>query len=234
MENMKKIGLIFASICLSLAFTACDEGDIHESIPAPTSTGRVFKLSANIVGADTWPSQYAVVMACFTADDQAVMQKRLPEGASGAITEVMSLPDTVQLQTVELCVTNRLRHRVMTYAVADVPSQSGDTVRLDAGAVDLSMYSYIQTSIFTPLCATCHRAGSSTTLELAEGLSYESLVGHAANHAEDGVRVVPRRVSASLLHRVLSGDATTSVPFDHSPMLRSDQLELIDNWIKNL
>ena len=137
------------------------------------------------------------------------------------------------VRTVEFCVTNTLRRRVLTFASADVSSAVGDTIYLDAGEVDASMYAAIQHDVFNNTCAQCH--GLSTTaaagLYLTEGQSHGSLVNQPATSAE-GTRVIPGNAEESVLHKVIRPGNELELGFSHEGMITSSiTLRLIDEWI---
>ncbi|MBQ7683426.1 MAG: hypothetical protein IJT48_02960 [Bacteroidaceae bacterium] len=231
---MKNRSLIFAAIFGALGLIACDEGDIQEQNPEAQTSGKVAQLTAHISGLDSWSSQYGVVLAGFAeGSDYAVVQKRLTEAGDGNVETTMNLTSD-DVATIELCVTNRLRQRVVTFASAPISQMLGDTLRLDAGDVNAGMFQSIQDLVFTTTCARCHGLGNSpaANLSLAEGQSYAALVSHDASRPERGVRVVPGDAEASLLHKVIHGDSAAGVSFDHSNMIKeSTTITLIDSWI---
>ena len=231
---MRKNKLIFAALLGVVGLTACDEGDIQEQNGVGQTAGKTAKLTATITGMDTWSPQYSVVLAGFAeGNDNAVVQKRLPDGVGDDVTTTLSLTAD-DIETVELCVTNRLRQRVVTFASVSVSQMQGDTVFLHAGNVNLGMFQSIQDVVFTSTCARCHGLGSSPagSLTLVEGQSYEQLVNHPARLPQNGIRVVPGDPAASLLHKVVHGDPEAGVSFDHSNMLKAaTAVSLIDNWI---
>lgn len=235
---MKKISIItLLAACVVFVATSCDEGDIKEAELTGNNEGRMAKLTANLTGMDTWSSQYSLVLAGFNSDSEyAVLQKPVPEGSKGDVTMTMKLAQG-DIETIELCITNRLRQRITTFASVDVNSQSGDTLRINAGTVDVSMFNTIQDMVFTVTCARCHGLGNSPAagLSLAKGESYANLVNHVAKNPDNGMRVVPGDAESSLLHKVIHGDANSGVPFDHSNMIKENTtITLIDNWIKSL
>ncbi len=231
---MKNRSLIFAAIFGALGLAACDEGDIQEQAADVQASGKVAQLTAHVSGLDSWSSQYSVVLAAFAeGSDYAVAQKPLPEDAEGDVQTTLNLTGDA-LTTVELCVTNRLRQRVVSFASVPVSQLQADTLRLDAGNVDLGMFTTIQELVFTGTCARCHGLGNSPAggLTLAAGESYAALVGQPSSHPERGVRVVPGNATVSLLHKVIHGDPESGVKFDHSNMIKEARtITLIDNWI---
>ena len=67
--------LLFLSLCL----VSCDSGDIEERTYSSSSKGQSVKLTATVMGADTWNSQYTVALAGFKeGSNYAVMQYATP------------------------------------------------------------------------------------------------------------------------------------------------------------
>lgn len=230
---MRRNKLIFAALLASLTLLGCDEGDIEEHDKRVQTSGKIAKLTAHITGIDSWSSQYSIVLAGFAEDNSnAIVQKRLLD--SDEVTTLSLTSDDIA--TIELCVTNRLRERIATFATVSAQQLQGDTVYLDAGNVDLGMYKTIQDLVFTGTCARCHGLGATPAgdLTLVEGQSYAQLVNHPARIEAGGMRVVPGSAATSLLHKVIHGDPEAGVRFDHSNMIKEQNtITLIDNWINN-
>ncbi len=231
---MKSRCLIFAAIFAMLGFVGCDEGDIQEAATETKTSGKVARLTAAVSGIDSWSSQYSVVLAAFAeGSDYAVVQKRLTEGDNGNVETTLNITSD-DVATIELCVTNRLRQRIVSFASVPVSQLQGDSLHLAPGRVDVSMFQTIQDMVFTTTCARCHGLGNTPAagLTLAQGQSYAALVNHEASKQERGVRVVPGDTEASLLHKVIHGDPAAAVSFDHSNMIKEPTtIALIDNWI---
>ena len=138
------------------------------------------------------------------------------------------------VKTIELCVTNRLRKRVLTYQSLDVASISGDTLYMDAGQVDAHMYAAIQENIFDKTCAQCHGGSTSPAagLYLTADKSHASLVNQPSTQVEDGIRVIPGNAEESILHKVINPGNVLGLGFSHENMITSStDLRLIDEWI---
>ena len=230
---MKSRCLIFAAIFAMLGLVGCDEGDIQEAATETKTSGKVARLTAAVSGIDSWSAQYSVVLAAFAeGSDYAVVQKRLTEGDNGNVETTLNITSD-DVATIELCVTNRLRQRIVSFASVPVSQLQGDSLHLAPGRVDVSMFQTIQDMVFTTTCARCHGLGNTPAagLTLAQGQSYAALVNHEASKQERGVRVVPGDTEASLLHKVIHGDPA-AVSFDHSNMIKEPTtIALIDNWI---
>lgn len=231
---MKLRSLIFAALFTAVALASCDEGDIREQTTEVVTSGKVALLNVRISGLGSWSPQYNVVLAAFAQDSEyAAVQKPLPEGAEGDVQTTLKITGA-DVSTIELCVTNRLRQRVVTFASVAVDPLQGDTIRLDAASVDAGMYRTIQHQVFTPTCARCHGLGNAPAagLTLAEGQSYAALVNRESAKPGRGLRVVPGNATESLLHKVIHGDPGSGVGFDHSNMIKdSKTTTLIDHWI---
>lgn len=230
---MKKNSLIFAALFAAIGFTACDEGDIIDDDETVRTAGKTVILTADLTGIATWGSQYSIVLAGFAeGSNYAVTQKRIAAVADGHVETTLDITAD-SLSTIELCATNRLRERVATFAVISMEASHGDTLRLDAGALDIGQFATLQQLVFTGTCARCHGLGATPAgeLTLVEGKSYEQLVDHPARQPENGMRVLPGSASESLLHHVVNGTAP-NIRFDHSNMIKEQAtLTLIDNWI---
>ena len=138
------------------------------------------------------------------------------------------------VKTIELCVTNRLRKRVLTYQSLDVASISGDTLYMDAGQVDAHMYAAIQENIFDKTCAQCHGGSTSPAagLYLTADKSHASLVNQPSTQVENGIRVIPGNAEESILHKVINPGNVLGLGFSHENMITSStDLRLIDEWI---
>ena len=231
---IRKNSRIFAALLVAMCFAACDEGDIIESDEGTQTAGKVAQLTASVTGIDSWSSQYSLVLAGFAeGSSTAVVQKRLQVADGEAFATTLDLTRD-DISTLELCITNRLRERIVSFYSLPVSQTTGDTIRLQAGRIDVGMFKAIQDLVFTGTCARCHGLGASPagTLTLVEGQSYSQLVGHEARLPENGLRVVPGDASQSLLHKVIHGDPDAGVRFDHANMIKEQTtITLIDNWI---
>ena len=230
---MKKNNLIFAALFATIGFAACDEGDILDADDTARTAGKTVVLTADLTGITTWGAQYSIVLAGFAeGSNYAVTQKRIAAVADGHVETTLDITAD-SLSTIELCATNRLRERVASFATINMEAAQGDTLRLDAGALDIGQFATLQQLVFTGTCARCHGLGATPAgeLTLVEGESYGQLVNHPARLPENGMRVLPGSPTESLLHHVVNGTAS-GIRFDHSNMIKEQTtLTLIDNWI---
>ena len=213
---MKKYILFFFLPVLLIGLHACDEGRIYENAVVATGEGRTVKMTGRISGVDKWSGDYSVVVAGDNDEIQLTM--------SGITDEVT---------TVELCVINKLRKRIVSLVAMEC-TEIADTILMDAGTVDASMYNAIQQKIFNATCTACH--GLSTTpgggLNLLEGHSHAELVNRASTTVDGKMRVMPGNASESVLHLILGTDISSDWRIDHSQMITSSDMQsLIGNWI---
>ena len=221
---MKKILIISL-----LALSACDDGDVMETINVESS-GRTVKIAASVSGIENWSSGYNVVVAGFGDNKYADISKNIPVGADTIVLRGIGS----SVKTIEICVINRLRERVATFYKSDISADNSDEIILEAGAIRADMFNAIQNAIFTPTCAACHGRGKSAAagLYLTEGNSYDALVNVPSAKATDGsLRVVPGDAENSFMYKVVTGtDGVLS--FAHSNMITEEKyVKLIENWI---
>lgn len=227
-----KLPGIFLPLLVALCCVSCDEGRLSPVDAGTDTSGRTAVLSADIVGADTWPAGYTLALAGFAeGDGYAVASRNIGTSDGPHSVELAGLPSEVAV--VEFCALDRLRRRVATF-LSVACREGGETIRLQASAVDVSMSAAVQREIFTPTCAQCHggAAFAAAGLHLTEGRSFAELVG-VESVKEPGVpRVVPGQSGAGLLYRILSGNGSAAWGYDHSvEVVEQEKLELIKNWI---
>ncbi|MGI6218257.1 MAG: hypothetical protein ACOYJE_00095 [Bacteroidaceae bacterium] len=225
----------FLFVCLTaVAFTlfSCDDGPIERAESTPHYNGFAAKVTGHVSGTDSWPEYYQVVLAGFDESEYATAQVLISPAADGSVAQTLpNLGSTVK--TVELCVTNTLRRRIITFKSIDVSALQGDTLYLDAGTVDVNMFNSIQTEIFDNNCAHCH-GGTGTAaggLFLTEGRSYAELVNQPSQSVPDSTRVIPYNAEWSILHQILLSDEVLNLPVTHGDILNDQNRRLIDEWI---
>ena len=235
---MKKHILFFVLILFMLGFASCDDGRIYEETIYVPREGRVLKFTGKISGIDNWTDGYSVVLGGFDAKSEyAVVAKNIQKTAADddEIQVVMS-GISEEVTQIELCVINQIRKRVVTFQTMTDIADASDTIRMDAGTVDVGMYSAIQQQVFNKSCTACH--GGSTTpaagLYLLESNSYASLVNQASTIVEGQMRVNPGNAQESTLHLILSTNLSSGWGIDHSDMITSPAvLSLVKDWIDN-
>jgi hypothetical protein len=224
-------------VALSLLLVACDDGRIQENTIS-YKEGRVVKMTGVLSGLQNWPDDYSVAIAGFDGtDDYAAISKALPKNGGGPVEVVLSgISDDVT--NVQLCVLDRLRRHVMTFQQIELES-TRDTIYMEVGTVNASMYNAIQQSFFNTTCANCHGASNRAAagLYLTEGKSYDALVGQPSKKVPDINMVEPDDASNSLLHIVLHQERVEGISMTHRDLVseKSDQsiLPLIDSWINH-
>lgn len=234
---MKRL-IISWVLAMLIGFSACDDGKIYEENHIASTEGFPLRMTGSVSGIDSWPEGYSVVIAGFGDSQYATISKNVPapSGDSGEVDVVMS-NISENVKTVELCVINRLRKRIITLSSYSLEGVPADTVRMEVGIVDAGMYGAVQENVFNAYCISCHGASTQAAagLHLTAGLSYEALVNKTADLDSEGrMFVEPGNASNSFLHDVLRTDITANWRMDHIEMITdSDVLDLLDNWINN-
>ena len=130
---MKKYILFFFLPVLLIGLHACDEGRIYENAVVATGEGRTVKMTGRISGVDKWSGDYSVVVAGFDDEsDYAIVSKVVPvsESDNDEIQLTMS-GITDEVTTVELCVINKLRKRIVSLVAMEC-TEIADTILMDA------------------------------------------------------------------------------------------------------
>lgn len=235
---MMKIKSIILAFVLGFALSACDDGSIPEKTASAEHTGYSVKMTGSISGMDTWTSnKYSLVLAAFSDDSEyAIVQQKVPTTAANGVNMTIYDVDATA-STLELCVTDILRRRVVTLKSVDITTEANprDTVFLNVGNISGSMLAAIQSGVFNTTCAQCHGGSTSAAadLHLTEGNAYSNLVNVASTRVDGGVRVVPEDAENSVLHDVINPGNAAGLGFSHEGMISDDNvLDLIDEWIK--
>lgn len=217
-----------------MLLAACDDGRIPEKSYVPTESGRVAKLEVSLQGADSWPSGYALSLAGFADKEYASIMKNISVDKNGKASLVMAgIPDEVK--TIELCVVNTVRRRVVSFYTMEAP-QTSDTIRINAGSLNVSMFGAIQSNVFNTQCANCHSGSAwAASLNLNDGKSYTDMVDVASHKVDGKNRVTPGDAANSILYEALSEDISSTWRHDHSRIMVTDpvRLQLIKDWINN-
>lgn len=233
---MKK-SIIFALWLVTLTYSNCDDGPVYEKEVEIAAEGRTVHLTGRLSGIDRWTDGYSVVLAGFEeGNNYAVISKPLPtSNADGEEAELILTGIKENVSTVELCVINRLRERMVTFQERRT-AEAPETIEMNVGNVDVGMYSAIQRRIFNTTCVHCHGGTTQAAagLMLTERASYQALVGQPSNKEEGWLRVTPGDAEGSLLHRLLRTDLSKTWRYDHSKeVLAVDWLELMDQWMNH-
>lgn len=235
---------IHAALCaaaLCLAAAACDDGPIEDKVHA-TTEGKKVQLEGIVRGCEAWADGYSVNIAGFDDDGlYATIAKVIipPTTADGHISVYLEgIPEGTS--TVSLCVLNRLRQRIASFAEVDVSNASTrDIVHMDVGTVNVGQFAAIQQSYFNTTCAACHgqTGRAAAGLFLTEGRSYEALVGAASTKVEGAQLVAPGDAGASVLYRALTTELTADWREYHRDLVseytQQNILPIIRAWINN-
>lgn len=232
-----KRNFVFYAVCLLFSLASCDEGRIPEKEMTATEEGRVVKLTAKLVGLENWPADYDIVLAGFAenASYSAIAKDLSASVADGGHVEVVMSGIGDEVRSLEICASNSIRERIATFCSREAPA-TADTILMDVGTLDVSMYGAIQKNIFADKCVQCHGAGSgepAAGLHLTAGRSYADLYGHASALLPGQQRVCPGKADESLLYTLLTTDQSTEWAIDHSRFLSADDnlLTLLKKWI---
>ena len=223
----------------AVGLTACDEGDITDEVFVDVTESYVVKFTGDVTGIDRWSEGYDIVLAAFDSEsDYAVIQKQLTHTDDAHTILILSgVPTTAR--SIELCVTNKLRRRIISFERLTIdPSEHSpsDTISITLpSSIDVGMFASIQRFVFdgaTYNCSLCHGAENGRAgLDLTQGRSHDNLVNAASTRVEDAVRVVPGNASASVLHSALAEGNPTGLRYDHSGLVDEVIRRLIDDWI---
>lgn len=230
---MKRINL-FLILC-SLILSACDDGRIYEKPIVIPQEGLTVKLTGNVSGIQSWPEKYSIVIAGFNKDSEyAVISKVVTPAENGDVLMTMS-GIKEEVTSLELCVINRLRQRIVSYYTLEDFTATGDTVYMDVNSVNLGMYNTIQATVFDENCVNCHGRSTNAAkdLFLTADKSYDALVNKPSKVDGDMLLVEPENAQESFLHVVLNRNGDTT--HDHADILSTKPLllSLIDDWIND-
>lgn len=229
---MKRIAYTTMGLLALLAVTAsCDDGRLYADRLIIPEEGRVVKLTATLEGLDTWSDGYSIVLAGFEdGSDYTVIAKSVQAADDGTVDITMS-GVAEEVTTLEVCAINRIRKRVATYYELDCSTLGDDTIRIDAGRLDVGMFATIQQDIFDRTCTGCH--GEGRWLDLSAGTSYQTLVGQPSTVFEGRTRVLPGSAAESVLYTILTTSESAGLGTDHQTQftLSEEQFALIGDWI---
>ena len=229
---MKRIAYTPMGLLALLAVTAPrDDGRLYADRLIIPEEGRVVKLTATLEGLDTWSDGYSIVLAGFEdGSDYTVIAKSVQAADDGTVDITMS-GVAEEVTTLEVCAINRIRKRVATYYELDCSTLGDDTIRIDAGRLDVGMFATIQQDIFDRTCTGCH--GEGRWLDLSAGTSYQTLVGQPSTVFEGRTRVLPGSAAESVLYTILTTSESADLGTDHQTQftLSEEQFALIGDWI---
>ena len=236
------LGIVIVFLC-----EACDSGDIEGVSYAYSDKGYVVKLTGTLSGMESWDGKYAVSLAGFTTGDNYAQTVRSlsPSTPNGADVSLILPNLSNDITTVELAITNRLRERIITLAQVNLDDYSNprDTIRMEMGTIDVSVFNCLQQGLFNMACIQCHGGNgrSAANLNLTEGNARNNLVDVPSTKVSDKYRVVSGNAQQSLLHQILNEGGEDILHYNHTEVLSSQFKEnlteirsLIDEWINKL
>jgi hypothetical protein len=239
--------ILWGRLILPLIFAACDSGDIAENTYYSSATGQTVRLTATLTGTDAWEAgDYTIALAGFRdGSNYAVMQHTLPVSVADAVPVVLELNNlTGQVNTVEFAVTDRLRQRILTLqriTLADYPDTQ-DTIRMDLGSIDVSLFGCLQRGILDKACIQCHGGNGrmAGSLDLTAGHSWNNLV-NVRSALLDEWRVKGGDADSSLIWKILNEGGENMLHYNHTEVLSSQFKENLDevkkviaDWINGL
>ena len=233
---MKKI--ITASVAVLIALCSCDDGSVTDKIYSEVEdTYSVRVTNGSLTGLDTWSSGYNVVLGGFNDEvsDYSLIQKSI--SLNNGEMRLTGIPKTAK--TIEIAVVTPLRIKVASVYSYTIPEdqRADDTIIVDMGTVDASMFTTIQKNIFENTsmnCSRCHRSATGAgKLSLVDGESYAALVNVKSNHDEEVMRVVPGDAAGSLLYQAMTDNILPSK--DHTGFFTDNAntrlLNMLKAWI---
>lgn len=225
-----RLSIYIALLTVGGALVSCDDGKIHDdSLSGNDNVGITVQLTGSVTGTATYGDDYNVALAAFMPGSEYAAVSKEVEDGNLSVTLAGVSPEAA---TVELCLLNRLRKRVAVYASADMAA-AGNTVSLDAGAVDVRMWAVLQHEVFDRSCAQCHggSTGAAAGLRLTDGESYASLVGVASKKDPAAMLVSPGNAAESVLWHAVATDMSQDWRFRHIDLISSDMQIFIRDWI---
>ena len=108
-----------------------------------------------------------------------------------------------------------------------------ESPEVESAEVVVSMFSEIQSTVFSPICAECHGAGfASAGLNLAEGSSFAAIVGVPSTQVSSLSRIEPGDPDNSYLIQKIEGTAAFGgrMPLGGA-RLPQDRIDLIRQWV---
>lgn len=224
-------GLLLAISSL-IPLAACDEGDIPYKAADIADSGRTARLTGSVSKTEEWPTGYSVSLAGFGEDEYALVSKTVDASVLDNEGEILLSGIPSEVSSIELCVIDRLRRRVATFASTVCRDTSGE-IMLDAGKIDAGMMQAVQQEVFNTTCINCHgTANAACGLTLLQGDSHRQLADVESRLGDGMARVAPGDADASLLWQIISTDRSSTWKYDHSvEVVQPTRLELVRNWI---
>lgn len=225
----KTICLFWAVI--PFAFAGCDDGKIYPEETEGNSTGLTVVMKGDISGAGNFYGDgFALTLSAFEdGNDYAVISKTVSDGNSDVT--LSNIP--ARANTVELCVINSLRKRVMRLASLSVEDTPDREMVFNVGEVDASPFNVIGECVFATTCVQCHGATGKAAagLDLLPEKAYSMLVDVPSTVVEGEMRVRPGEPDVSTLWQAVATPLSESWKYDHKNLLTIDCQKFIEEWI---
>lgn len=244
---MRQNKLIFAPLfAVTFLISACDEGDIVEKEVSYAQGGYNVTLHCKLTGLGEWNGGYNVVIAAFDDKDKDYDLGELRIGADceGKDTTIVWENINHIATSIELCITDRLRRRSVTFHKEMLPDD-GNTLNIDVGTLNVGLrYSVEALFAYDRRCTGCHGDGNFGGLRLNSENAYNNLVGVPAHRAEfaGAKRVEPGDPEHSALYQMLDpnderGKSVTM--FNHKSaygdeLSQGAALSVIGKWISEV
>ncbi|MCM1028250.1 MAG: hypothetical protein NC342_05100 [Pseudoflavonifractor sp.] len=232
--------LIIFCVVASTLLSSCDDGRIYPPENDIRQEGHTIEIKCRLDGVKDWNAtrDYFLSAAAFADDGSgyALVSLNIAGGNNDALV-LTGVP--AEASTVKICILDRLRKEVVSLAsmeIAGAPSVA-DTLRLDAGALDVSPLAALQDAVFTPTCSACHGGGAQAAASLSlltANDTHKNTIGIPAHRATEQApfRVMPGEADSSLLYLALTTDISSSWAYDHSVELVNPSLrDILRLWI---
>lgn len=213
-----------------LLISSCDDGDIY-SEKVHTTEGRSVTMIGNLSGCSRWTDDYKLALAGFGEDEEYAEITKYVTTEGQTSVKLSGIGSSVK--DVRLCVIDRLRRHVLTFASMNI-EHVNDSTTMDVGTQNVSMYDAIQQKVFNASCVNCHGAATSAAagLFLTADRSYNALVDKPSARLPQYSLVAPGNANGSVLRMVINTDTTHTWHYDHSKDVTSADIKsMIDNWI---
>ncbi len=247
---MMKNRIIFIILPFLAFFQSCDSGDIKEQSVSTADSGLTVKLSGVLTGVKSLnDAGYSIALAGFDDDENyAVVQRTISAGSDEELPVNMVMSNiSDNVSTVEFVVTNTLRKRFISIRTLQMSDYEGnsptDTIYLDVGTVDVSLYGALQNGMFDQACIMCHGANGrkAADMDLTSENSYEELVDRQSSCVSGAMRVSSGFPDSSLLYTILTDGGENILEYNHNEVITSqfktnlaEVRTLLYEWIESL
>ncbi len=241
---------LFLLLVGALALAACDDGDIAEQTVSTAESGRTVRLTATVSGLSELRSQNInLALAGFDGESNYAVMQRVISSTTADTVDVDMVMSNVSndIQTVELALTNSLRKRFIALSTVQMDDYEDaaptDTIYMNLGEVDASLFGSLQLGLFNQACIQCHGETGRTAgnLDLTAGNSYNMLVDQASTQVEGYWRVLSGEPDSSLLNIILNEGGENVLQYNHTEVVSSqfktnlsEVRQLLRQWIADL